>query len=88
VMERNRDWIVDLLRVLDPAFFAGIFNEYPDFSLQVMKHLDRPLMADIIQRGAEGGAFDGIVLMTDVEIPSLGSFQEVKVRLKGARYEG
>jgi hypothetical protein len=88
ILERNRDWMVDLLRVLDPAVFAGVFNEYPEFTLGMMKHLDQALLVDIIERGAEQGAFDGVVLVVDVDIPGLGSFEGCKVRMKGARYEG
>ena len=74
--------------MLDPAFFAGIFNEYPDFYLGVMKHLDRSSLADIIQRGADEGAFDGVSLVVAVEIPGLGSFESCTVRVTGARFEG
>jgi hypothetical protein len=46
------------------------------------------LLVDIIQGGAEAGAYDGMVFVVDVELPGLGSYEGCRVRLKGARFEG
>jgi len=75
------------LSTLDPEVMAGMFKEYPDFYPGIMTHLDRELIAGLILKGFEAGAFEGIVTVMDVQIPGLDIFGNCRVRLKGAECE-
>jgi len=88
VMNNIPEFMITVTNALNPRNFAAVANGTIEWVSRLVGHLDRSLLADIIQRGADEGAFDGVSLVVSVEIPGLGSFESCTVRVTGARFEG